>query len=88
MNEKEKEKLIEAVRVATNGTFIGERAISTLMGWSKVYDDEGRLITPDPNYIDSSITIDDITYKITKHKWNAYIWKPEVKKVNYMLMLR
>ena len=76
---EDKEKIINAIRVATNGTFIGHGGMSTLMGWFDEYDEQGRLVTCDPNYKDSTVTIDGTTYKITKHGWNVYIWKPEYK---------
>ena len=76
-------KLIETIRTATNGTFIGSGVISTLMGWFDEYDEQGRLVTCDPNYKDSTVTIDGTTYRITRVGWYAYIWKPEYEKACY-----
>ena len=56
------------------------------MGWSKIYDEEGRLLTADPNYMDSSININGTEYSLTRKGWWAYIWKPE-SKGKYMLLL-
>lgn len=76
-------KLIEAIRTATNGTFIGSGGMSTLMGWFDEYDEQGRLVTCDPNYKDSTVIIDGTTYRITRAGWYAYIWKPEYEKACY-----
>lgn len=80
------QKIIEAIRKATNGTFIGDYYSSTSMGWSKIYDEEGRLLTADPNYMDSSININGTEYSLTRKGWWAYIWNPE-SKGNYMVLL-
>jgi hypothetical protein len=72
------EEIVKAIDKATNGTFIPDRHTSTLMdGRPDVYDEEGRLVSVDPNYKDGSINICGTTYKITKVGWNVYIWKPE-----------
>ncbi len=75
--------VIEAIRTATNGTFIGRGGISTLMGWVDEYDEQGRLVTCDPNYKDSEVTIDGTTYRITRNGWYAYIWNPKYEKACY-----
>ena len=79
------QKIIEAIRKATKGAFIGDYCSTTSMGYSKIYDEEGRLLTADPNYIDSSININGTEYSLTRKGWWAYIWKPE-SKGNYMLL--
>ena len=77
------EKIIEAIRTATNGTFIGSGGIRTLMAWIDQYDDQGRIVTADPNYTDTIVNIDGTTYKITRVGWYAYVWKPEYEKACY-----
>lgn len=77
------EKIIEAIRTATNGTFIGSGCVSTLMGWFDKYDDQGRILTADPNYKDSTVNIDGTTYRITRTGWYAYVWNPEYEKACY-----
>lgn len=73
------EQIVNAIRTATNGTFIGEFYTTTLMGWMRIYDEEGREVTCDPNYIESTINIDGNEYGIVKHEWKTYIFKPEFK---------
>jgi hypothetical protein len=77
------EKIIEAIRKATNGEFVGDCCMSTLMGWINQYDEQGRLLTADPNYRDSEVNINGATYKITRNGWYAYIWNPKYEKACY-----
>ena len=82
------EEIINAIKIATNGTFIGEGCSSTLMGWTNIYDEQGRLVTCDPNYKESEINICGKNYKIIKKKWNVYIFKPEYfKDVHYTTVM-
>lgn len=83
----EKEQIIEAIRNATNGAFINGSCLSTLMGWQQKYDEQGRPLRADPNYKDSTITIADEIYPMTRHGWYAYIWKPN-SRGNYMFVVR
>jgi hypothetical protein len=76
MTDKQ-EKIIKAIEKATGGTFIGDNGMSTCMGWMRVFDEEGREITCDPNYKTSEINIAGTRYTIVRVKWNAYIFKPE-----------
>lgn len=69
------EEIVEAIRNASNGTFIGEYCSSTLMGWTNEYDELGRLVTCDPNYKDSIFTICGRDYHVTRHGWYVVIWK-------------
>jgi hypothetical protein len=69
------EEIVEAIRNASNGTFIGERCSSTLMGWTNEYDELGRLVTCDPNYKDSIFTICGRDYHVTRKGWRVIIWK-------------
>lgn len=77
------EKIIEAIRTATNGTFIGGGGMRTLMGWIDKYDDQGRILTADPNYKDSEVNIDGTTYRITRTGWYAYVWNPKYENTCY-----
>ena len=70
----DKEKIVEAIRLATNGTFIGYGQSSTCMGWIPEYDRQGRLLNCDPNYIDSTVRIEGKDYYMTRVGWHVYIW--------------
>lgn len=76
------EELKEALYNATNGTYIMP-GTTTLMGYIKEYDEQGREVSVDPNYLDYDINICGTNYMITKHKWRVYVWKPEFRKANY-----
>ena len=73
---EETKKIVEAIRTATNGTFIGEYCTSTLLGWVPHYDEQGRPLNADPNSKHSTITIDGTDYLITRRGWRAYVFKP------------
>lgn len=75
------EELKEVLYNATNGTY-KMPGTTTLMGYIKEYDEKGREVTVDPNYLDYEINICGTNYKVTKHKWDVYIWKPEFQKAN------
>lgn len=78
-------EIIEAIRKATNDTFVGEYCESTCMGWVTKYDDQGRLLTTDPNYKTSYIYIYDNKYKVIRRGWFVWIIKSEYEnKVNYL----
>ena len=77
------EKIIEAIYTATNGTFVGNNGIRTCMGWLPKYDEQGRILTADPNYIDSTVDIDVTIYKITRKGWYACVWRPEYENAGY-----
>lgn len=81
---EETKKIVEAIRTATNGTFIGEYCTSTLLGWVPHYDEQGRPLNADPNTKHSNITIDGTDYLITRKGWHAYVFKPT--KQNAMLL--
>ena len=71
------EEIVNAIRNATNGTFVGGYSSTTLMGWTRIYDKQGREVTCDPNYKESGINICGVDYKIVRCKWDVYIFKPE-----------
>ena len=73
---EETKRIVEAIRTATNGTFIGEHCSSTLLGWVPRYDEQGRPLNADPNTKHSAITIDGTDYFITRKGWDAYVFKP------------
>ena len=77
------QEMIEAIRKATNGEFVGSGGLSTLMGWIDKYDEQGRLLTANPNYRNSEVTIGDTTYKITRVGWYACVWNPKYEKACY-----
>lgn len=69
-----KNEIIEEIRKVSNGTFIGKFGFTTLLGWTPKYDEQGRPLNCDPNYIDSSFKIDNKIYYVTKVGWKVYIW--------------
>lgn len=69
------EEIVEAIKLASNGSFIGDHCISTLMGWIPNYDKKGRPLNCDPNYKDSEFVIEGQTYKVTRHGWMVIIWE-------------
>ena len=73
---EETKRIVEDIRTATNGTFIGEHCSSTLLGWVPHYDEQGRPLNADPNTKHSTITIDGTDYLITRKGWHAYVFKP------------
>ena len=76
-SESDKTKrIVEAIRTATNGTFIGECCSSTMLGWVPRYDEQGRPLNADPNTKHSTITIDGTDYLITRKGWHAYVYSP------------
>lgn len=72
-------KVIElALRNATNN-FEDGYTISTLMGWTTTYDDDGRLTTPDPNYHLGVIKLGRLgIFTIIKHKWLVSVYGGEI----------
>ena len=73
----DKEQFYKALYNATGGTFRAP-GITTCMGWIQSYDDQGRPLRTDPNYLHYIIRIDGVDYAVTKHEWMVYVWKPEV----------
>ena len=73
---EETKRIVEAIRTATNGTFVGEYCTSTLLGWVPRYDEQGRPLNADPNSKHSTITIDGTDYLITIQGWHACVFKP------------
>ena len=71
---EETKRIVEAIRTATNGTFIGEHCSSTLLGWVPHYDEQGRPLNADPNTKHSNITINETDYLITRKGWHAYVY--------------
>lgn len=70
-------KIVEAIRTATKGEFICGPYTTTLMGHIDQYDEQGRILTADPNYKDSSINICGEVYPLTRVGWWAYVWLPQ-----------
>ena len=53
----DKEQLINAVRNATNGTFLPPNGWVTCLGWEQIYDEQGRPLRGDPNTHTGRISI-------------------------------
>ena len=79
-----KEKVVEEIRKQTDGTFIVPNHTSTLMGYVKKFDEQGREVTVDPNYKHGKINICGEDYFVTRYGWTAIVWKPERKDASYM----
>ena len=73
------EQIVEAIRTATNGTFVGLRGCKTLMGWIPTFDSQGRMLNCDPNYKDSSVNIEGKEYYLTRKGWHVYIWNQQCR---------
>ncbi len=58
----DKEQLINAVRNATNGTFVTGNGWVTCLGWMQEYDALGRPLRGDPNTHTCQIKIDGKDY--------------------------
>lgn len=72
----DKEQFYKALYNATNGTFECP-GFKTCMGWNQEYDNQGRPLRADPNYLHYQIKIDGVKYNITKRGWDVYVWKPD-----------
>lgn len=75
MTEEDKKTIIEKIRCDSNGTFIADEYNTTILGWNKKYDAQGRIINADPNYKDSIFYVDKKAYPVTRVGWYAYIWR-------------
>lgn len=60
----DKEQLINAVRNATNGTYIADNGWETCLGWTQEYDSLGRPLRGNPNTHTSQIRIDGKDYRL------------------------
>lgn len=79
-----KEEIIKAVDLATGGSYIGPGVgCCTCMGWIPEYDAQGRCVSCDPNYHDSSITIEGETFHLTRCGWTAVIWDSKYPDASY-----
>jgi hypothetical protein len=74
---------VEAIGTATNGGYVAKNSSSTLMGGIDVYDEKGRKVSVDPNYISGHINICGKTYPLVRVRWDVYIWKPEYPNATY-----
>lgn len=71
------EEIIEAVRIITKNTYIPENHTTTLLGWNRVYDKKGRLVTADPNIKVGTLNIEGTEYVIYRKGWRVAIIKPQ-----------
>jgi hypothetical protein len=76
-------EVVEAIGVATSGEYVATNSLCTLMGGTDVYDEKGRKVSVDPNYISGHINICGKTYPLTRKGWDVYIWKPEYPNATY-----
>ena len=68
-----KEQLIEAVRNATNGSFIAPNGMVTCLGWIQEYDALGRPLRGDPNIHNGQIRIDGKNYRLVTSSFHCTI---------------
>ena len=73
----DKEQLINAVRNATHGSFIGPDGMVTCLGWTQEYDALGRPLRGDPNTHTSRIKIDGKFYILRTREFECKITDPE-----------
>lgn len=63
----------KALRKITNDFETGFSS-STLLGWERNYDNEGRPLRANPNYRSGVATIDDVQYSYVRKEWLVRIW--------------
>ena len=78
-----KEQIVEAIKEATGGTFIGDKRITTCMSWIPKYDCMGRPLNCNPNYIDSVISIEGRDHYVTRIGWEAFVWNKPCSYTTY-----
>ena len=69
----DKEQLINAVKNATNGTYIADNGMVTCMGWIQEYDALGRPLQGDPNIHTGQIRIDGKDYRLITSSFHCTI---------------
>lgn len=75
--KKEEFELVKKIRTQTNGTYLPEHVMSTLMGFSSKKDEYGRELNPDKNIKTGEIVVDGETYNITNNSVYARIVNEE-----------
>ena len=78
-DENKASQIVDAIYKATNGTFIGDRCISTLLGIPRRFDEQGREVTQDINTHCSSIILDNVEYGLVTKNFKCVIVKPRWK---------
>jgi hypothetical protein len=79
----DQEQLIDALKLATNN-FSQGFTTSTLMDWNPKYDKDGASLNSNPNYQQSEVSIQNITYYFVRRGWLVRVWD---KPVSYMALL-
>lgn len=69
----DKEQLINAVKNATNGTYIADNGRVTCLGWIQEYDALGRPLHGDPNIHTGQIRIDGKDYRLRTSDFHCTI---------------
>lgn len=69
--KKEEFELVKKIRTLTNGTYLPENVMSTLMGFCSKKDEYGRELNPDKNIKTGDIVVDGEIYKIVNN--NIYV---------------
>lgn len=76
--KKEEFELVKKIRTQTNGTYLPEHVMSTLMGFCSKKDEYGRELNPDKNIKTGDIVVDRETYNITNNSVYARIVNEEI----------
>ena len=77
----DKEQLINAVKNATNGTYIPSNGWVTCLGWIQEYDELGRPLHGDSNIHTGQIRIDGKDYLLKTSDFHCTIEDFETKEV-------
>jgi len=75
--------ILNAIAKATNNFETGFNS-STLLGWQRVYDKEGREVTCDPNFKSGSINIEGKDYWFVRRRWSVRLWDKRADYCDYM----
>lgn len=67
------EKLVNAIRNATNGSFLPPNGWVTCLGWEQIYDEEGRPLRGDPNTHKGHINIAGTNYILSTSDFHCEI---------------
>jgi hypothetical protein len=80
---KAHKELEQTLRKITND-FTTHITSSTCMGWSLIYDEEGRLISGNPNYQNGKVNINGKEFFFVKRMWTVWVFD---KPANYHFVM-
>ena len=74
--EEYAKKIVSAIEKCTDGKWYSKYYYTcTCLGHTRIYDLEGREVTPDPNYFKSELNICGADYMIEKHMFKVEIYR-------------